>query len=230
MCAEEIGTLYDTTVGGGTWLFFGSPDGSAELGGVWSDHCNVDSWSTSGGGGYLTFIDSAGCSTSTGVAFMDPPIPPLGGDTIIHVDTSTILHGAGPGQMWGIADTTIARVDSVPNAGTRCIVTGISPGTTIVSYIYGCTVAATLIVLPSAAVPPISVTNEDGIYPNPATTSLTITSPQKITNLSITNILGQTVYAHVYNSEKVEVNVSGWPAGVYFLKINGSEVRKFVKE
>ena len=73
------------------------------------------------------------------------------------------------------------------------------------------------------------------VYPNPATTALTISSPQTIITISITNLLGQMVYAHQYSSEKVEVDVSGLPSAVYFIKINGSdsyrgEVRKFVKE
>lgn len=67
-------------------------------------------------------------------------------------------------------------------------------------------------------------------YPNPATTSLTITSTNKISQLTITNLLGQTVYTHEYNTQKAEVNVADLPTGVYFIKINGSEVRKFVKE
>ena len=67
-------------------------------------------------------------------------------------------------------------------------------------------------------------------YPNPATTSLTITSANKITNVTITNLVGQTVYTHSCNSEKVQVDVSGLPTDIYFVKVNGSEVRKFVKE
>ena len=68
------------------------------------------------------------------------------------------------------------------------------------------------------------------LYPNPATTSLTITSTDKITTVSISNLLGQIVYTHAYNSEKVHVDVADLPSGVYFVKVNGSEVSKFVKE
>jgi trimeric autotransporter adhesin len=68
------------------------------------------------------------------------------------------------------------------------------------------------------------------IYPNPTTTSITISAPTKITQLTIANLLGQTVYTHAYNTEKVEVNVSSLPAGLYFIKINNTEVRKFVKQ
>jgi hypothetical protein len=33
-----------------------------------------------------------------------------------------------------------------------------------------------------------------------------------------------------YNSDQIQVDVSTLPAGLYFVKVNGSEVRKFVKE
>ncbi len=68
------------------------------------------------------------------------------------------------------------------------------------------------------------------IYPNPATTEITITAPDMINTLIITNLVGQTIFNQKTNTQQVEVDVSGFPAGVYFVKINGSEVRRFVKE
>ena len=68
------------------------------------------------------------------------------------------------------------------------------------------------------------------LYPNPTTSSLAITASYRINSVAITNLLGQTVYRNEYNSEQVQVDVSGFPPGVYFIKVNGSEVRKFVKE
>ena len=47
------------------------------------------------------------------------------------------------------------------------------------------------------------------IYPNPATITLTIQSPKEpITQISITNLLGQTVYTNKYNTTEVQVDVS----------------------
>jgi hypothetical protein len=71
--------------------------------------------------------------------------------------------------------------------------------------------------------------NQIDIYPNPATTELTITASDMITSLSINNLLGQTVYSEECNMQQVQVDVSSLPAGMYFVKINGSEVRKFCK-
>jgi len=67
------------------------------------------------------------------------------------------------------------------------------------------------------------------IYPNPATTSLTISANQ-INQITISNLLGQTIYSRQYNSPKVQIDVSTLPSGLYFVKVNGSEVKKFFKE
>jgi hypothetical protein len=72
--------------------------------------------------------------------------------------------------------------------------------------------------------------NEFNIYPNPATTQLTIAGSDKITSVAITNLLGQLVRSNHYDAELVKEDVSSLPAGVYLVKINGTEVRKFVKE
>ena len=68
------------------------------------------------------------------------------------------------------------------------------------------------------------------IFPNPTSSKLLIASREKITQLTITNAIGQTVCSHNYNTENVQVDVADLPIGVYFIKVNGSEVRKFVKK
>ena len=71
---------------------------------------------------------------------------------------------------------------------------------------------------------------EAEIFPNPVTTELTITAPNKITEITITNLIGQTIYTQKCSAEKITVNVANLPAGVYMVKINGTDVRKFIKE
>ena len=71
------------------------------------------------------------------------------------------------------------------------------------------------------------------IFPNPATTSLTIQSSiQPVTDISIANLLGQEVGSkHIAGgSLQASVDISALPAGVYFVKVNGGAVKKFVKE
>jgi len=68
------------------------------------------------------------------------------------------------------------------------------------------------------------------IFPNPAITQLTITAPDEMTSIVITNLLGQTVYNGECHSQKAEVDIADLVNGMYFVRVNGSEVRKFVKE
>jgi hypothetical protein len=71
-------------------------------------------------------------------------------------------------------------------------------------------------------------TNNITIYPNPATTSLTITASNKITQIIISNLIGQVVYSQSYAIEKAEVNISGLPEGMYIVKVTDSEGRVMV--
>ena len=79
------------------------------------------------------------------------------------------------------------------------------------------------------------------IYPNPAYTSITITtSPsfskgeEKITGITITNLIGQIVYTQVYDIEKAEINIAGLPDGVYIVRVTDNEgkttMNKIVKQ
>ncbi|MBS1584235.1 MAG: T9SS type A sorting domain-containing protein [Bacteroidetes bacterium] len=67
------------------------------------------------------------------------------------------------------------------------------------------------------------------IYPNPATHDINITSSENITEISIANVLGQTVFEQKCHGKEFSVNVTSWTVGTYYLKINGSTIRKFVK-
>ncbi len=68
------------------------------------------------------------------------------------------------------------------------------------------------------------------IYPNPVIADLSITASYSITTVTISNLLGKTLYSQQYNAEKVQLDVADLPAGMYLIRINGTEVRKFVKE
>ena len=68
------------------------------------------------------------------------------------------------------------------------------------------------------------------IYPNPVSTLLNITGDENITSIVINDLLGHAVLSQNCNSRKVQVDVTDLPAGVYFVKINNTDVRKFVKE
>ena len=125
------------------------------------------------------------------------------------------------------ATTTAPMVAYTMTAGTNLITA------TVLSTSSGCydtaTSAAHSITSANAGI--INLGSQSvSLYPNPAHDELLITSSGNISNIIITNILGQNVFSSDYSAPQVQVNVAGLPAGVYFVTINGNEVRKFVKE
>ena len=68
------------------------------------------------------------------------------------------------------------------------------------------------------------------VYPNPATKELTVSAANLVKTISINNMVGQTIFSNEYNAENINVNVADIPSGVYFIRVNGTEVRRFVKE
>ncbi len=68
------------------------------------------------------------------------------------------------------------------------------------------------------------------LYPNPTQNELNITSSDKITDISVVNLLGQVMYKNVFDSRRLQLDLSRYPAGVYLVKMNGNIVRRVVKE
>ena len=83
---------------------------------------------------------------------------------------------------------------------------------------------------PSAVKQLTATGNSISLYPNPATTSLTIQAGEQITSLIISNTLGQKVFTGSYNAPQARVDVACLPAGTYLVSVNGSRVQKFVKQ
>ena len=71
------------------------------------------------------------------------------------------------------------------------------------------------------------------VWPNPVRSELTISAGEQIRSVVISNVLGQVVASPRPSPkyrEVLRVNVAELPAGIYFVKINDSVVRRFVKE
>jgi hypothetical protein len=70
------------------------------------------------------------------------------------------------------------------------------------------------------------------VYPNPATNNIIVEVPQG-SEIEILNIQGQMINSVETNTNKVNIDISSFPKGMYILEVKtltGSEVRKFVKE
>ena len=73
-------------------------------------------------------------------------------------------------------------------------------------------------------------TNKFKLFPNPAQKDITISSPENIGNVEISNLVGQPVYNGSFNDQLIHIDVSGLPPGLYLVRINGSKMQKFTKE
>lgn len=68
------------------------------------------------------------------------------------------------------------------------------------------------------------------LFPNPAYEQLVITSSEKIYTLSICDVLGKIIHTEASDANRAELQIAHLPAGVYYLKVNNSEVKMFVKD
>lgn len=69
------------------------------------------------------------------------------------------------------------------------------------------------------------------VYPNPANNEIYIVHTDEINSVIIFNLLGQIVGSYApFPDQKISVRIDDLVNGVYFIKINGTEIRRFVKQ
>jgi len=76
---------------------------------------------------------------------------------------------------------------------------------------------------------PTNLTNRFSIFPNPANTFFRILNENEagISSFQIINTLGQNVIEGSVENEAL-IDVSRWPAGIYFIRLNRCEVKKMI--
>jgi hypothetical protein len=151
----------------------------------------------------------------------------------------------------GNVDILIVKTDSLGNAGCNEIdpatITGnpatqsLGTSTQISPITFPLTIYPPLIVFDigtdstlctTVVVNETQATASVNIFPNPTTNYLTIETSQKAT-IEIINIQGQIIKTLQTTEDKINVDVSALPGGVYIIKLNTAErsvVRKFVKQ
>ena len=153
---------------------------------------------------------------------------PITGPTTVCLDSTLTLSDSSAGGLWTSSNTALASIGSVSGIGHLT-----DTGKVVIKYSLtdGCIATDTLTIHKCRGVG-ISSINAGRVqfYPNPVSKTLTITADQPITKVAILNLLGQTVFARNYDDREVQVDVSYLTAGVYFVKINGIEEWKFVKQ
>jgi hypothetical protein len=69
------------------------------------------------------------------------------------------------------------------------------------------------------------------LFPNPVSAQLAIeSSARNIEKVVIYDVLGQIVYQRDAHTAKLQIDVSGFPSGIYVVRVNDIEVRRFVRE
>ncbi len=204
---------------------------------------------------YVYTLAIGACADTQSVTLTVNPTPVLS-STIMPtaICDTAIFHytpaSATAGTTFEWSRAAVIGISNPPAAGTGDpaeLLLNTTPGP--VSAIYAYTLTAnscsnvqdvTVVVDPCA---PLLVQNVSGagalvLYPNPATTQLTISAPENITTIAITNLLGQTIYSwqSAVCSLQSSVDVADLPGGVYFVIVSGDPlaglrmIGKFVKE
>lgn len=85
--------------------------------------------------------------------------------------------------------------------------------------------------LPTSVTAIVHIGNEINIFPNPSNGILYVQSTEPITQTEVINIFGQQLHSIVnaYGQYSTEINLSGKPNGVYFLRITDSDKRVITK-
>ncbi len=168
------------------------------------------------------------CSTSANVTIK--PTPTIVSSMSVCVDATTTVTPSILGGTWSSSNTTIATANSVTGE-----ITGVSSGTTIISYVLGngCFAADTFSVIPCLAVTDISMgTGKINLYPNPSNgkVSIDIRGQNGKVDISVFDIFGRIVvkYYEILTHGHGEIDLStALHTGNYFIKaeVNGEVYR-----
>jgi len=185
----------------------------------------------------VNVTDDNGCTTTGFITITNP--------TILSVSTSTTDASCGTctdgtASATPAGGTTPYTYSWSPGGCTSATCTGLGVGiyTVTITDANGCTTTATDTVDNALSVNEAGISESMVFYPNPASTFIRFEvniGSQKAVIVSLTNVIGKTVYSESFETEKINKNlsVSFLSPGIYFLnlKVDGQTfTRKFVKE
>ena len=192
--------------------------------------CDSYTWSVSGTtytvGGTYTFVN--GCSTEVLDLTINAPATPTGSAAQTLLDTDTVSNIV-------VSPSTVVWYSSLADAlaGTNAI-----SNTTVVvngSTYYAVNISGSCNSTPFAVTITTTLSNADfdnlnfNYYPNPTADILNITYNNDISEVSVTNTIGQVVLVNKTNSNNVQMDLSDLPAATYFVKVVSEGKEKTVK-
>ena len=145
------------------------------------------------------------------------------GDTIIMLGSETTLTASGADSyVWSTGETTESITVSPTAESTTYTVTGFDAD--------GCssTVEITVHTIDGVSANNFSIS----IYPNPVRNVVSVEA-EGIRNVRLVDMLGQTMYDSNESSDTVQIDMSGFACGVYFMEVktvNGIATQKVVKK
>jgi uncharacterized protein YjdB len=206
-------------------------------GGLWTSHdvavATIGSTSglisaVSAGTVAITYSLASGCEAYASMT-IDPLPAPITGITTTIVGNITTLGNTTTGGSWTSGDITIASV-----SGSTGDVTGLSPGTVMITYTLptGCYVTTIVTILPP---PTMTATNNTAsklhVYPNPTNGLLNIQWSElsvKNADITITDVVGRLVYKLPMElpteSGEQQIDVKGLVNGIYLISIKGRNI------
>ena len=155
----------------------------------------------------------------------------------LYVESSPSVDGTATGSASvSVTDGGIAPFTYLWSTGEETeMITGLEPGTYSVNVTdaAGCTSTKTVDVSVANNLSDISMDQVFQIYPNPASSSVTIdlTSIAGLQNqIQITSMNGAIIWETANASTSmIQIDVTAWPAGIYFLQVN-NEAGSFVQQ
>ena len=160
--------------------------------------------------------------TLTLVVNLDPDVV-ITGETHILIGSQTTLTASGADTyLWNTGETTA----SITVSPTEPITTYTVVGTNI----NGCSSTTQITVYTTDGVGENAF--DISIYPNPVKNVVSVEA-EGIRNIRLVDMLGQTLYDSDENGDAVQVDMSGFADGVYFMQVktvNGIVTQKVVKK
>jgi PKD repeat protein len=132
---------------------------------------------------------------------------------------SNLLWDFGDGSTSGVNDPT----HTYTSTGAYDVTLTLTFGTCISTY------TETVVVINSSGIEKYADGPSIEIWPNPAKDLLHIASAVPISNIEISNSLGQLAYSGIINAANSEVNISHLLPGIYFIRITTAEGRSVGK-
>lgn len=178
----------------------------------------------SAGNYIVTVTNSQGCtasSTPTNVTVNALPSATLSVTApICGNNNGSITASVGNGNppytfSWNTGETT-ATVTGLTGSPTQTLIVTVTDSN-------NCSSQATALVTCATGINNYDSQNQISIFPNPSNGLFTIQSSDRISNIEISNLIGEKIYFSQINLDKTEIDLSKEPTGIYFIKVNSEK-------